>query len=99
MPVYPDGGTKGLEQTIATRIRRPRGQYELSSSIVFVNVLIDREGKIRRPEVIKGIHPDFDQEALRVIQTLDPFIPGRQNGQPVDVEYIVRVPFPRSTEE
>ncbi|WP_400193080.1 energy transducer TonB [Hymenobacter sp. B81] len=94
MPNYQDGGWEGLKQTIAARIRRPNGRYGLRSCLVFVSFLVDRQGHIQRPKVVKGIHPDFDAEALRVIGNLGIFSPGRQNSQPVDVECVVPVPFP-----
>ncbi|WP_366671506.1 energy transducer TonB [Hymenobacter taeanensis] len=56
--------------------------------------IIDKEGHLRNAEVIKGLHPALDAEALRLVQLLDgQFTLGQQNHQPVDVRYTLPITF------
>jgi protein TonB len=43
--------------------------------------------------IIKGVSPDLDKEALRVVRTLPRFEPGRQSGKTVAVAYIIPINF------
>lgn len=43
------------------------------------------------PEILCGISPTYDAEALRVMRLLPRFQPGRQNGRPMNVYYSVPV--------
>jgi protein TonB len=42
---------------------------------------------------LKGVDPDLDAEALRVVSTLPSFYPGEQGGKPVPVWYMVPITF------
>ncbi len=59
---------------------------------VIVQFVIDREGNVLNPEVIRGIGGGCDEEALRAIK-LAKFKPGMQRGRPVSVRYTIPVTF------
>ncbi|MEM9819716.1 MAG: TonB family protein [Bacteroidota bacterium] len=50
-----------------------------------VRFLIDKEGNIKEIKMARSLHPDFDQEIIRVIKLMPKWIPGKQMGKPVDV--------------
>ncbi len=50
---------------------------------IIVHAVVLQNGKIDSPEVIRGYSPEFDSEALRVVQILPPYTPGYIDGQPV----------------
>jgi outer membrane biosynthesis protein TonB len=56
---------------------------------------VGTDGLVHGAEVLKGIHPLLNAEALRVVQALTGFTPGRQNGRPVPVSLTVPVTFQR----
>ena len=62
---------------------------------VFVGFTVGKDGAVRDAQVLKGIHPLCDAEALRVVRGLTTFAPGRQNGKPVPVRMTVPVTFRR----
>ena len=62
---------------------------------VFVSFTVDTTGQVRDVRILKGLHPLLDAEALRVVQALPSFTPGRQNGKPVNVSLVVPITFRR----
>jgi protein TonB len=60
---------------------------------VIVTFIVNKDGAIVEPEVIKGVNPSLDKEALRVISTMPNWKPGYQRGKAVRVRYSVPVNF------
>ncbi|QHJ09247.1 energy transducer TonB [Hymenobacter busanensis] len=61
---------------------------------MFVNFVVDKKGKLTDMEVVKGLSPEYNAEAVRVVQLFQPWTPGFQNGQAVRVMHTIMVPFP-----
>ena len=60
---------------------------------VFVTFVIDKKGKVKDVEIIKGVDPNLDKEAKRVIESLPKFTPGKQRGKAVRVQFTVPISF------
>jgi|SRR5699024_2915917 len=60
--------------------------------LVTVQFIVDKEGNVENPEVIRGIGGGADEEALRVVKKAK-FKPGRQRGKPVRVQYSLPIRF------
>ncbi|NOU61423.1 energy transducer TonB [Marinifilum caeruleilacunae] len=60
---------------------------------VFVKFVVGKDGGIYDIEVLRGVDPSLDQEAIRVIQNLPKFAPGKQRGKPVKVSYTSVIKF------
>jgi TonB family protein len=60
---------------------------------VIVRFSVDEQGKAGHETVLKGVSPDLDAEALRVVRLLPRFEPGRQGGKAVPVWYMVPINF------
>lgn len=61
-----------------------------NSSITGLSVIqfvIGTDGKVKSLKVVRSLHPELDKELLRVAQLLPDFVPGRQNGRKVEVQY------------
>lgn len=103
-PVYKgiskkSGGNDGLIRFIRQNLRWPP-EAPQEGGKVYVSFVIDKTGSIRDAEVVKGIHPAMDAEALRVVQLLDyQFTQGRANGQPVSVSYTIPIIFSKEPVE
>lgn len=91
MPVYKEGGVEGMLNFISKNTRSPLTQGE--GGRVFVRFIIDEKGRVRNPVVMKGLSPDLDAEAIRVVKLLGLFTPGHQNGQAVAVPYTLPIIF------
>jgi len=81
-----------LESFLAKSTRYPgKAIAEGIEGQVFVCFIVDENGKVTKPEILKGIGFGCDEEALRVIRNLPDWKPGKMNGHPVKVR--MRVPF------
>jgi TonB family protein len=58
---------------------------------VFVTFIIEKNGSISHVRVLRGIGGGCDEEAVRVIQNMPRWVPGKQNGKPVRVRF--NMPF------
>jgi len=93
MPRYP-GGEEAMQATIAKQTRYPEEAIKLKQKgTVFVRFVVDKEGKVKNAEVLKGVAPLLDAEALRTVKTLTGFQPGMQDGKPVDTYMTVPITF------
>jgi TonB family protein len=93
MPKYPTGDT-GLYKFIRQNIHYP--QACIDSGIqgkVYVRFVVTANGSIKNAEIIKGVHPLLNAEALSVVSQLPAFIPGKNKGKNVDVYFAVPISF------
>jgi periplasmic protein TonB len=93
MPMFP-GGTEALLRYIAENTSYPSlAEENRIQGRVFLRFVVTSSGKVSRVEVLKGVDPLLDEEAMRVINTLPDFRPGKQNGVAVPVWFSVPVLF------
>ncbi len=73
--------------SIQKEIRYPQEAREAGvEGRVIVQFIVNEQGEVENPEVIRGIGAGCDEEALRVVKQAK-FKPGKQRGQPVRVQY------------
>lgn len=93
MPEFP-GGTAALLEYLRKNIKYPSICRENGiQGRVLVTFIVNKDGAIVEPEVVKSVNPSLDKEALRVISTMPNWKPGSQRGKPVRVKYTVPVNF------
>ncbi|MCJ7446843.1 MAG: energy transducer TonB [Bacteroidales bacterium] len=93
MPEFP-GGNQALLDYIAKNIKYP--EEAIMNNIqgkVTLKFVVNADGSVNRIEILGGVDPLLDQEAIRVVSTLPKFRPGKQNGIPVPVWFMVPVNF------
>ncbi len=94
MPEFPDGGMQGLLQYLARNIKYPViAQENGIQGRVVCSFVVNRDGSIVDIEVLRGVDPSLDKEAVRVLGTMPKWKPGEQRGKPVRVKYTVPVMF------
>lgn len=92
MPIFP-GGDKALVKYLHG-IRYPRPAIDEGiKGTVYVSFVVDKEGKIVNAKVVKGIGWGCDEEAIRVVKAMPLWKPGKQNGNPVPVQFNLPVNF------
>lgn len=89
-PQFP-GGDDALKLFINKNLNYP--PEVCGQGRVFVQVLVKEDGSIGEVKVVRGLGVDFDNEAIRVCKMLPRFIPGKQNGKPVEAWRTVVVTF------
>lgn len=93
MPLFP-GGDGELLKFIAKSIKYPViAQENGIQGRVICSFVINRDGAVVDAEVMRGVDPSLDKEALRVIGTMPKWKPGKQRGKPVRVKYTVPITF------
>ncbi len=93
MPEFP-GGAGELMKYLAKSIKYPViAQENGIQGRVICTFVVNRDGSIVDAEVVRGVDPSLDKEALRVIQSMPKWKPGKQRGKPVRVKYTVPVTF------
>lgn len=93
VPAFP-GGLTALGQYLAQNLRYPaEARQNGIQGAVIVEFVVAKTGGIRDLRVIKGIGGGCDEEAVRVVSQMPNWNPGRQNGQFVDVKYVLPVRF------
>ena len=93
MPMFPGGEAKLLKH-IAENTRYPETAREQNiQGKVIVRFCVTAQGRPSLISVLKGVSPELDAEAIRVVSTLPDFNPGRQGGKAVPVWYMVPIAF------
>lgn len=70
----------------------PKAREAGIQGIVIVDIIIDQEGCVRHPRILKGLPMGFDYVALTAVQSWT-FQPAMLEGRPVATHYVVTVPF------
>lgn len=60
---------------------------------VIVQFIVNKQGEVENPRIIRGIGGGCDKEAMRVLKEEAEFEPGRQRGEPVRVQYSLPLTF------
>ena len=93
MPEFPGGMAECLK-FLAKNIKYPTiAQENGVQGRVIVQFVVNQDGSIVDPVVVRSVDPYLDKEALRVIQMMPKWKPGKQRGKAVRVKYTVPVTF------
>lgn len=93
MPSFP-GGDVELLKYIAANIKYPKGSQDNGEQgRVICSFIVGRDGSVNNPEVLRGVTPLLNEEAVRVINTMPRWNPGMQRGKAVAVKYTVPITF------
>lgn len=93
MPVFP-GREEALRKFIANEVKYPDDAKKAGiQGKVFVNFIVNKEGNVINPKIVRSVSPSIDKEALRVVSLLPIWTPGQQKGKNVAVSYTVPIQF------
>jgi protein TonB len=93
LPEFP-GGTNAMNAWITNNKKNlSAGISEKIDGQVYVTFIVTSKGKISTPLIKKSLHPLLDLEALRLVNNMPDWKPGKQDGKPVDVQMMIPVEF------
>ena len=93
MPQFP-GGPSALFEYLSNNLQYPVVAEENGvQGRVIVTFIVEKDGSISNAKVVKAVDPSLDKEAIRLVESMPNWIPGKQNGEPVRVKYTVPVTF------
>ena len=94
LPEFPDGGLPGLMRYLTRHIRYPMlAQRNRIQGRVLCQFIVNADGSIADVQVMTGVHPALDREAVRVLSAMPPWKPGKLKGKPVRVRFTLPVEF------
>lgn len=92
-PGYP-GGDEARIKYLAENIKYPQMARESQiQGTVYVTFVVEKDGRVRDVRVLRGIGGGCDEEAIRVIQNMPRWNPGKQRGKPVRVQFNMPIKF------
>ena len=93
MPEFP-GGDLALRKYIASTVKYPAEAVNKGiQGKVYVTFTVAKDGNVADVKIARGVDPYLDKEALRVVNELPRWKPGKQKGQAVNVQYTVPINF------
>jgi protein TonB len=85
---------KGGMAAIGKKVQYPRIAKEMGiQGVVYVGFIVDAEGKVIEPKILKSLAKPLDEEALRVITKEVQFTPGYYQGKAVPVRMVLPIRF------
>ena len=93
MPKFP-GGDEGMMQFLNSEVKYPKEALEKGTQgRVVVTFIVNTDGSVSDPKVVKSVNPALDAEAIRVVNAMPKWTPGKQNGHTVRVKFTIPVTF------
>ena len=93
MPQFPGGMQEALN-FLGTHVRYPVAAQEAKiEGRVIVGFVVGKDGSVSDIKVVRGINPELDAEAVRVVSMMPKWIPGKQRGKAVAVKYTMPIMF------
>lgn len=91
MPSFP-GGQAALMKYLSDNMKYPNicGRAE---GRVIVQFTIGKDGTVKDAKIARGVAPELDKEALRLVRNMPKWKPGKQMGEAVEVRYTLPVTF------
>ena len=92
-PQFP-GGSKAMREYLKTNMRYPQIAKENGiQGRVILQFVVDETGKVRDPRILRSVDPALDAEAIRLVEAMPLWTPGKQDGKAVAVRFTVPVVF------
>src|SRR5690554_5942980 len=92
-PEFP-GGNEALMKYISDNIKYPADAVSKGiQGRVITNFVVERDGTLTDVQVARGVDPSLDKEAIRLIESMPRWIPGKQRGEVIRVRFALPVVF------
>ena len=99
MPEFP-GGVAEMFKFLRENIEYPiEAQLQGIQGRVVCQFIVNSDGSISDIKVVRGVHPSLDAEAIRAIESMPKWIPGKKDGEAVNVQFTVPVAFAMEWEQ
>ncbi len=93
MPQFP-GGENGLRNYLQQNLKYPvRARDKGVEGKVYISFMVSETGGVTNVEILKGIDPECNNEAARIIKEMPHWKPGTRQGKPVSVRFVLPVYF------
>jgi TonB family protein len=94
MPSFQGKGGEGFREYLAKNVTYPEDAKKNGiTGKVFVQFTVNTKGEVTDVKVVRGVSPSLDKEAVRVVTSSPLWTPGKQKGEPVDVQFTFPIDF------
>lgn len=88
------GGLDALFKWLSGNVSYPQeARDSMVEGVVFVQFVVEKDGRINNVEVFKGVNPVLDLAAVEAVNKMPDWIPGEQLGQPVRSLFVLPISF------
>lgn len=88
------GGKKELQRYLDANLNYPaKAKSAKKEGIVYVSFTVDENGKIENSKVVRSIGYGCDEEALRVVEEMPNWVPGKENGVVKPLPVVIPIAF------
>lgn len=92
-PAFP-GGEEAMQKFIKSNIKYPEMSIQMGDQgKVFVRFVVEKDGSISNVTIARGVTPELDKEAMRVVRNMPKWSPGKQRGRPVRTNVVIPIVF------
>ena len=85
---------KGGFSAVGKKIKYPNIAKQMGmQGVVYIGFIVNSEGKVENPKILKSVAKILDEEAIRVIEKEIEFEPGYQEGKAVPVRFVLPIKF------
>ena len=82
------------EEKMAKKLQKKEAKQAKKEGRVLCSFIIDKEGKVTEPHVVKSSGTQcLDDEAVRIVSLMPDWKPGKDKGEPVNVLYTIPILF------
>ncbi len=93
LPIFP-GGEANMLRFLSQTIKYPKKAIKAKiAGLVVLSFMVQENGQITDLDVIKTLSPETDQEAVRVVQAMPAWEPGKEEGKPVAMRFVLPVRY------
>ncbi len=88
------GGNRARLKYLSENVKYPRADKQMGmEGTVHLQFVINKKGEIKNIEILRGVSPTIDAEAIRVLKEMPKWKAGKQRGKPVSVKFHMPIKF------
>ena len=95
MPSFPNG-TIAYRKFLKKKIKPSLFVKDEDNDRVYIEVVIEKDGSITNPVIVKGIDQLHDENAMNIVRQMPKWIPAQLNGSPIRYRYSIRITYDKS---
>lgn len=85
-------GQEALKKYIRTETQKLKSEKKISGRII-IQFVVSSSGKVKEISVIRSDIPELNEQAIKIVETMPKWKPGKQRGRPVQVRYTLPINF------
>lgn len=93
LPEYPNGQSALIDYLKQTARYPKNAKAKGAEGKVVCSCIINTNGEVTNIQVVNPIDPELDKEAIRIVENMPSWTPGRQNGKNIAVKYLIPITF------